>query len=133
MTYTYTPGGDTTIDKVRFRIGDTKENTGLETGGSGPRPDKTNYADEEITQMFTDEGDRLPATIAAMFEVLSAEWSAWATEQEQDKLKLRSEQVADNFRKEAKKWRGKIDGGELESSSGFAYIIRVNDYPDLIA
>jgi hypothetical protein len=70
MTFTYDGSLATDVEKVRFDIGDTQEN-------DGPRPDSSNYSDEEITAIIAQEGN-FGKAIARMYEVLAAEWSAAA-------------------------------------------------------
>jgi hypothetical protein len=68
MSFTYDRNLTDSTDKVRFYIQDTSLN-------SGPKPDSTNFSDEEIDGVVTAEGTWQRA-VAAMYEILAASWSA---------------------------------------------------------
>ncbi len=70
MTFTYAGALATDKEKVRFEIGDTTVN-------AGPRPDSSNYSDEEIAVILTEEGS-VGRAAARLCEVLAREWSALA-------------------------------------------------------
>lgn len=70
MTFTYAGTLATDLDKVRFEIGDR-------VSGSGPRPDSSNFTDEEIAGVITLEGG-WGAAAARIAEVLANEWSTAA-------------------------------------------------------
>ncbi len=72
FTYDLSADGDVlVISKIRLQIGDTKE-------GSGPRPDGSNFSDEELLELHSDEGAHVKRAAAAALEVLANEWSAHA-------------------------------------------------------
>ncbi len=60
------------VAKVRFEIGDTVLN-------KGPRPDDSNFSDEEIEYKLTEYGNAVAATAAALCDVLATAWAKEAT------------------------------------------------------
>lgn len=65
------------ISKVRFELGDT-------VAGSGPRANRTNFTDEELTMVLDAQGalgaaNRPMQTVAALCETLSREWTKVAS------------------------------------------------------
>lgn len=112
MTFAaYDPNLATDLSYVRFKIGDTQENTGPEQGG--PRPDKRNFSDEEITAIITDEGHKV-AAIAGLFEVLANEWSAWALSEKEGEVSIDAKAIADMYAKRAAFWRKKPNGSQAD-------------------
>jgi hypothetical protein len=73
MTFSYhidhTTQATQDVAKIRLAIGDTVED-------EGPRPDGSNFSDEEITSIITDEGGDLGRAQAAMHEILSGAWAS---------------------------------------------------------
>lgn len=70
MTVTYVGDLSTSLDKVRFEIGDR-------VSGTGPRPDGTNFTDAELNALVTLDGSWQAAAAHAL-EVLANEWAAAA-------------------------------------------------------
>lgn len=72
MSFTYDlDSADATeqlVSKVRFEIGDTVHET-------GPRPDGTNFADDEVEYWLDSEGDHIMRAVAAGLETLARQWS----------------------------------------------------------
>lgn len=99
MTFTYVGDFSTDLDKVRFHIQDTIEN-------SGPKPGTTtatNFTDEEINGVLSDAGS-VDRAVAVMFDALSAVWSQYndiRTGPRDEKLSQQSEL----YRKRADQWR----------------------------
>lgn len=63
MTFTYAGDLGTSLDKVRFYIGDTTENAGV-------KPSDGNFTDEELNGLISNEGS-WQAAVAAAAEVLA--------------------------------------------------------------
>lgn len=73
MTFSYDHKANPTVAKIRLLIGDTKQN-------SGPRPDSSNFSDEEIDVFLDMEGNHAMRAAAAALETLSTEWAKHAGE-----------------------------------------------------
>jgi hypothetical protein len=108
MAFTYSDALTANADIIRFNLGDTKE-------GAGPRPDKTNFSDAEIAYLLSSEANNTAAT-ARGFEVLAAEWTAFALSEREDNTQFDAKETADKFAKLADRWRAKPDGGNSEMS-----------------
>ena len=124
MTFTYTPDFTTNRDNIRLRTGDTQTD-------AGPRPDKRNFSDEEITQILSDEGATVNAAIASCFEILANEWSAWAMSERRGEAQFDAKEVADKFSKQAVFWRKKPGGStEANLASSVITLEREDAYTD---
>lgn len=124
MAFTYSDALTTDRDKIRLRIGDTQQN-------AGPRPDKRNFSDAEIAFILSDEGSVVNAAIAHAFEILAAEWTAYAISETEGEASYDAKEVASEFRKQAESWRNKPGGGsETESSSYLIFFERDDAYTD---
>jgi hypothetical protein len=122
MTFTYTDALTTDRDKIRLRTGDTQENV-------GPRPNKSNYSDEEITFILSEESAAVNGAIAHTFEILANEWAAWAIQEREGEVSMDAKEVADNFRKQAAYWRSKPGGAsEAERSPSLVTMTREDAY-----
>lgn len=69
MSFTYDLTTD--IGKVRLALGDT-------TDGSGPRPDGSNFEDEELDTFLVLEDDDVELATARALEVLAIQWASRA-------------------------------------------------------
>jgi len=96
MTFTYFDTLSADRDIVRLNISDTKED-------AGPRPDKCNFSDAEISYWLTTEGSVAGATARA-FKTLVAEWTPYALSEKEADLAFDAKEVADNFRKLQYEW-----------------------------
>ncbi len=114
MAFTYDL--TTNIGKVRFRIGDTIENTGPGTG-VGPLPDKRNITDEEITMALNTEGS-VERAIALIYEALAAAW-ATVVDLQLGPRKEAFSKVADRFASLANDYRKSYGGGGTSFSLGW--------------
>jgi hypothetical protein len=122
MTFTYTDALTTDRDKIRLRTGDTQS-------AAGPRPDKRNFTDEEITFILSEESASVAGAIAHTFEILANEWSAWAIHEREGEVSMDAKEVAENFRKQAALWRSKPGGAsEAERSPALVTMTRVDEY-----
>lgn len=119
MTFTYVGTLTTDLDKVRFRINDTVENSGV-------KPDGGNFTDEEINGLLTLEGN-VNRTIAALYETLSSVWAGYID----TKIGSRDEkqsQIADRYAKLASQWRSDYGYGQTTLRTGF--VTRVDGFSD---
>jgi len=110
MSFSYQDTLATNRDKVRFRVGDTQED-------AGPRPDKRNFSDAEIVFVLSEEDSRVNGAIAHTFEILAAEWSAYALSEREGEVAFDAKEVANNYRAEAAMWRLKPGGADEEERS----------------
>lgn len=123
MAFTYSDTLSTNRDKIRLRVGDTQQN-------AGPRPDKRNFSDAEITFVLAEEST-VNASIAHIFEILANEWAAYAISEREGDVNFDAKEVADEFRKQAVIWRNKPGGAsEAENSSGLITLTREDAYTD---
>lgn len=119
MTFTYVGTLLTDLDTIRFNIQDT-------VSGSGAKPDGGNFTDEEIAGILTIEGNTNRAT-ARLFESLASVWNRKVNSE----IGPRREEwgkVADNYEKQAVKWRANYGYGGATVVSGF--VTRVDGYSD---
>lgn len=90
--------------KVRLNIGDTVVN-------AGPRPDKRNYADNEIDHFIDTETEGNTAATAFAFEILANEWAAYTISEREGEVSFDAKEVSDQYLDIANEWRNKPDGG----------------------
>lgn len=102
MAFTYLEALTEDRDKVRFRIGDTQED-------AGPRPDKRNFSDDEITFLLTDEGNVVGA-IGQAFEVLANEWESYSIEEKEGEVSFDAKEKAQDYDRRAAKYPHKSGG-----------------------
>ena len=122
MTFSYFDTLTANRDKIRLRIGDTQRL-------AGPRPDKRNFSDEELTFILSEESASVNGAIAHVFEILANEWSAWALQEREGEVSIDAKEVAENFRKQAAIWRSKPGGAsEAERSRALVTMTRVDEY-----
>ena len=103
MAITYLDALSTDRDKVRLQIGDTQQD-------AGPRPDKRNFSDAEISFFVSDEGS-VNGAIAKAFEILVAEWTPYALSEREADVAYDAKELVDKYRILAKEWRDKTGGG----------------------
>lgn len=70
MAFTYTLA--TNVGDIRLEIGDSVEDDGV-------RPNGRNFSDEELTQLYAEEGT-IGRTAARCAEILTKEWASRPTE-----------------------------------------------------
>ena len=97
MAFTYLGTLGTNLDRVRFNINDTVED-------SGPRPADANYTDAELNGLITVEGSWQRA-VAGGFERLAAEWMRFPSFKETNGLSLNRSDIAKGFLDIAGTWR----------------------------
>lgn len=124
MSFTYSDALTTAISKIRFAIGDSRQD-------AGPLPARANFSDNEITYIYTSEGSTINAAVAGLFETLAAEWAGYAmTESNGDKSRNASG-TADQYRKLAADWRAKPGGASsVNRSQSVATLTRTDAYTD---
>lgn len=118
MTFTYAGTLANDLDKVRFYIQDTVEN-------SGPKPSDGNFTDEELSGLVSAEGTWQRA-VAAGYEVLAAVWARFADLTVGPRKEAFS-QIAERYAALAKEWRAKHGAAMRARVAG---IIRVDGYSD---
>jgi hypothetical protein len=119
MTFTYAGDLSSDREKVRFYMQDT-------VGGSGPKPSGTNFTDEELAGLITNEGSWQRA-VAACFEALASIWANrydFTTEGQS----FRRSSATDKFAKLAKEWRDEY--GSSAGSVSTDSVTRVDAYSD---
>ena len=119
MTFTYVGDLSTDLDKVRFYIQDTTEN-------SGPKPGNANFTDEELGGLITLEGS-WQRGVAAGFEALAASWAFYADRAAGPRREAFS-QIAARYQKLAQEWRAKH--GATGGGAGYRAVTRVDGYSD---
>lgn len=122
MTFSYSGTWSTTTDQIRFKIGDTVENSGIKPNGG-------NFSNEEIASLYAVEGT-IGRTVAALYETLATIWATYVD----TKIGPRDEklsQVAAHYRQLAKEWRDDYGSGTTVLSTGF--VTRQDGYSDDIA
>lgn len=118
MAFNYVGDLGTDLDRVRFYLQDTVEN-------SGPKPSDGNFTDEEIGGLVDTEGSWQRA-VAAGFETLASAWRRFPSFQA-DGLRVDRTSIADGYAKLAKTWRAKYG---RTGSAGFRAVTRVDGYSD---
>lgn len=102
MTYSYSEALTANKDKIRLRIGDTVED-------NGPRPDRRNFSDEELTFVLSEE-TTVSASIAHCLEILANEWTAYDLSEKNDLIGFDAKGLAEEYRNQAAVWRRKAAG-----------------------
>lgn len=114
MTVTYVGDLSTDLDKVRFHIDDTVENSGVKPGGG-------NYQDAEINALLTANSNDIDRTITMLFQQLAASWARYVDTQVGDRRESLS-QVAKQYRNLAQKWQS----GELSTGENAVYFSEIS-------
>ena len=121
MAFTYDGDLSTNLDKTRFYISDTVEN-------SGPKPGSGNFTDAELGGLITAEGSYQKA-VAAAFETLAGVWSQYVDISVGPRRQAYG-QTAAGYEKLAKTWRRRSGSA---SGAGSRAVTRVDGYSDDIA
>jgi hypothetical protein len=124
--FTYETSLATSKDRVRFQIGDTDPE-------AGPRPDSKTFSNEEIEAVIALEGTWQRA-VAALFEVLAAEWRQHPTFSA-DQYSISNSHISRGYRDEADAWRKQYGyAGEPVAAGGSKVKsvspVRVDAYSD---
>lgn len=111
MAFTYVGDLSTSLDKVRFHIGDTVED-------AGPKPSDGNFTDAELSGLVTSEGSWQRA-VAAAYETLDTLWTKHVSFNA-DGMSANLSDVAAGYRAQALHWRdlyGYTNTGKSGSSA----------------
>lgn len=119
MAVTYDDALSTDLDKVRYYLQDTVED-------SGPKPADANFTDNELNGLLTVEGSWQRA-VAAGFETLAAAWRRYPSFTA-DGLRLDRTKIADGYAAQAKEWR--LQYGRATGGAGSYSVTRVDGYSD---
>jgi hypothetical protein len=118
MAFTYVGDLSTDLDKVRFHIQDSTEN-------SGPLPGDGNFTDAELNGLITEQGAWQRA-VAAAFDVLGSAWAIYADKTVGPRSESLS-QIAERYEERAEKWREKYG---LADTAGTSFLRRIDEYSD---
>lgn len=119
MTFTYIGDLSTSLDKIRFYINDTTED-------SGPKPGGGNFSDEELAGLLTIEGG-IERTVAGALEILANVWATQADISVGPRRESYS-QVSARYAKLAEEWRDRV--GTSTTKSGSRFVRRTDGYSD---
>ncbi len=100
------------ISKVRFEIGDTVLDT-------GPRPNGTNFSNEEVEYWLDAESDHTMRASAAGLETLARQWSLVPNTRLGPHGETAS-QIAEAYAKRAAELRSQYGYGNTTKAGGFA-------------
>ena len=118
MTFTYEGNLSTDLDKTRFYVQDTVED-------SGPKPGGSNFTDEEIEGVDDITGS-WQRTVYALFQTLAAIWTHYVDITIGPRRESLS-QVAKSYRDQAKAWAKEHN---IMPGIQVAGVIRVDGYSD---
>lgn len=113
MAFTYNVS--TALGQLRLEIGDT-------VSGAGPRPDGTNYSDEELNVVLTPiiaAGGGYGLAVARVLRRLANEYSHYA-DVTIGEFSMRYAAVAENYRRQAALWETTIDTTGAAVSGGIS-------------
>ncbi len=125
MTFSYDETLAANLDQLRFKIGDTIEN-------SGPRPVglNTNFSNETLNALLAAAGSTntvLLAAIAAADSLIS-EWTRHAGTEREGKVTKSLKDVADFWKKQKENWEQEANSGS--QFVGFVQVEREDAYSD---
>jgi len=116
MAFTYSATNlSTDLAKVRLAIGDT-------TSGAGPRPDGSNFSDEELTVFIVDvlaAGGTWRNAVAPVLRILANQYAAAAKATKDAEISEDLTQTAAQLRAQAEAFEGSITQTGATASSGF--------------
>lgn len=116
MSFTYSSTSLTTnLAKVRLAIGDT-------TSGAGPRPDGSNFTDEEINVFITDAlaaGGTWRNAVPPILRILANQYAAAAKKMDDAEISEDLTQTAQQLRQQAKEFEATITAAGAAASGGF--------------
>lgn len=126
MAFTYSATNlSSNLAKVRLAIGDT-------TSGAGPRPDGSNFSDEELNVFITDvlaAGGTWRNAVAPVLRILANQYAAAAKATKDAELSEDLTQTAAVLRQQAAAYEGSITLAGAAASGGFtAGVITYGDY-----
>ena len=120
MAFTYVGTLSTSLDQLRFNIGDT-------VVAAGPLPDRDNFADAELNGLLTQAGGVDGATALA-FDALAARWAIYANLTVGPRREELS-QIAVAFQAQAADWR-KTHAVHTTRTAGTRWLTRADAHSD---
>jgi hypothetical protein len=120
MTFTYSSNLETDLSLIRLYVGDSVEN-------AGPRPDSTNFSDEEVSALFGLAEGNVSVVVSQLFSILVAEWTKLAVSITIGPRREELWRVADMYKKRAQEWA--VVAG-IASSTFSSGVIRRGYYAD---
>lgn len=115
MSFTYSSTSLTTdLAKVRLTIGDT-------TSGAGPRPDGSNFTDEELAIFIADalaSGGTWRNAVPPVLRVLANQYAAAAKKTDDAEISEDLTQTAIQLRQQAKDFESTITSAGAQAASG---------------
>lgn len=124
MAFTYLGDLSTSLDKVRFYIGDTSNRPEV-----GVKPGGYNFQDAELSGLITAEGSWQRA-VAGAFEALASLFAQQVDEKNDQVSKMYSQRAA-HYKARAEQWRK--DYGRSTGTVTVSAVTRVDGYSDDIA
>lgn len=115
MSFTYSPTSLTTnLAKVRLAIGDT-------TSGAGPRPDGSNFTDEELNVFIVDAvaaGGTWRSAVPQVLRILANQYASAAKKTDDAEISEDLTQTASQLRQQAKEFESTITAAGAQAASG---------------
>jgi hypothetical protein len=112
MTFTYSPNLETLVSEIRFNTGDTAENL-------GPRPNNTNYSDEELVALLAKHDDDVARVTCIIFDTLAAEWSRYAISFTIGPRKEELHRISTRYEAKSREWAVAAGIASVNFSAGF--------------
>ena len=115
MSFTYSSTSLTTnLAKVRLAIGDT-------TSGTGPRPDSSNFTDEELNVFIGDAvaaGGTWRNAVPQVLRILANQYAAAAKKTDDAEISEDLTQTASQLRQQAKEYEASITAAGAAAAGG---------------
>lgn len=113
MTVSYTPGGLTDLDRIRFAINDT-------VSGQGPKPDGGNFTDAEIGLLVADavaDGKTWRVVVGKLLRYLANQYAIAARSESIGSVSQNLSGTAAELRRQAADWESQYDSSGNEIGS----------------
>ncbi len=98
MTFSYSSSLTTTLDWVRFHVGDSI------VSPKGIRPDGGNFSNEEITAMLAMYPLQPARVVGELFGILETEWTRYAVDYAIGPRREDLSKIAEGYGKKRKEW-----------------------------
>jgi hypothetical protein len=121
VSVTYSSALTDDVSRVRFWLRDTAV-------GAGPLPGDANFADSEIEQLVTLEGDWRPA-VAAGFEALASAWARHPDFTSGD-VSISRSAIAKSYKEQAAEWRRRYGGSGDMATVVIGSMTRIDAYSE---
>ena len=125
MTFSYNETLAANLDLLRFKLGDTIED-------SGPRPLElfTNFSDETLAALLAAAGSANTVLLAAIAvaDSLISEWTRFAGTEREGQVTKALKDVADFWKKQKEEWEKEANSGS--QFVGFVEVEREDAYSD---